>query len=119
MGKVETSNKTMEMEQAVGAAFVASGIGSFVLGIMVVLNDAYTNISNSLKFVKEVGPLSGKTTYSVAAFFLSWAILHFWFRSRPVKLMTAFTIAMVLIVLGILLTFPPIFEPIADALKPK
>jgi hypothetical protein len=50
----------------VAAVFLAAGIGSFVLGLFVVLNEVSTDISNFLKFDANyglgsgVGPLSGK-----------------------------------------------------------
>src|SRR5262245_30730454 len=98
------------MDTAVGAAFIASGIGSTVLGLMVVGAEASTTFKDSLAWVKPVGPLSGKTGIAVIAFIVSWLLLHFGMKGRAVKLTTSFTIAIVLIVLGVLLTFPPVFE---------
>jgi hypothetical protein len=97
------------VDAAVGSAFIASGIGSTVLGLMVVLAEASENFANSLKFVAPVGPLSGKTTIAVIAYLVSWVLLHFTI-GKNIKLNTAFTITLVLIGLGFLMTFPPFFE---------
>lgn len=104
-----TSTMDDVADHEVGAALLASGIGATVLGIMVVGAEASTNFASSLRFVASVGPLSGKTTVAVIAFILSWVILHL-ALPRTVKLSTAFNITLVLIGLGLLLTFPPFFE---------
>jgi hypothetical protein len=103
----------------VAAAFIAAGIGSFTMGLMVTLAEASTNIKNALDFSKNyglgsgVGPLSGKVAIAVLAFAVSWLILHFALRGREVAFGRAFTIAIVLVALGFALTFPPIFEVFA------
>jgi hypothetical protein len=102
------------VDAAVGSAFIASGIGSTVLGLMVVLAEASADFANSLKFVAPVGPLSGKTTIAVIAYLVSWVLLHFTI-GKNIKLNTAFTITLVLIGLGFLMTFPPFFELFAPA----
>jgi hypothetical protein len=100
------------LDREVGAAFIASGIGSFVLGILIVLTEmpSGAGLKSALAFVGPVGPLSGKTTVAVIAFVASWAILHFVFKNRAVKLTTSFIITVVLLALGLLLSFPPVFE---------
>jgi hypothetical protein len=101
--------KVASMDSAVSAAFVAAGIGSVVLGIFVVLNETSPAINSFLRWVGPVGPLSGKVGLSVIAFVVSWVGLHFAFRDRAVKLTTMFTISLVLIAIGVALTFPPVF----------
>jgi hypothetical protein len=114
---METSNtekKQLESEisladRAMGASMIASGIGSFVLGIAIVLSEVNVDIKSFLTWTSGVGPLSGKTGVAVIAFIASWALLHFVFKSKPITLMTSFIITVVLVVLGLLLTFPPVF----------
>jgi hypothetical protein len=96
-------------EQAVGASMVASGIGSLVLGIAVVLAEVSPGAKAFLTWSKGVGPLSGKSSVAVIAFLVSWAILHYAFQRRAISLTTSFIITVVLLVLGLLLTFPPVF----------
>jgi glycerol-3-phosphate acyltransferase PlsY len=105
----------------VAAAFVAAGIGSFVMGLFVTLNELGGDISTFLKFDanfgigKGVGPLSGKVTLAVLAFIISWVVLHFLWRGKEVNFGRAFTAALILVGLGFLLTFPPIFLAFAPA----
>jgi hypothetical protein len=105
--------RAVTLESAVGAAFIASGIGSLALGLAIVGAETNASIKTFLTFVGPVGPLSGKTTVAVIAFFASWVILHFVFRDRPIKLSTSFIITLVLIVLGVVLSFPPVFVALA------
>lgn len=94
----------------VAAALIAGGIGAAVIGLMTVLNEASAGISQSLNWYNPVGPLSGKTGIGVIAFFLSWIVLHFALRGKNVNFSRAATIAFVLLAIGLLLTFPPIFD---------
>jgi hypothetical protein len=98
----------------VAAALLATGIGAFVLGLLTTLNEASTDVSDFLRFDDDVGPLSGKTIIAVIAYLASWALLHgLWRRQnralRPILIATA-----LLIVLGILGTFPTFFEAFAS-----
>lgn len=56
-----------------------------------------------------VGPLSGKVTVAVIAYIVSWAILAYLWRGKEVTFGRIFTISLVLVVLGFLFTFPPLF----------
>jgi hypothetical protein len=112
---IKESAEVSAVDTAVGASFIASGIGSTVLGLMVVGAEMSTSFKDAINWVKPVGPLSGKTTIAVIAFLVSWALLHVGLKGRAVNLTTTFTIAMVLIVLGLLLTFPPVFILFAPA----
>ena len=100
----------------VAAAFVAAGIGSLVLGIFVVLNEVSVDINNFLKFDANyglgagVGPLSGKVALATGAFVASWVVLHLLTRGKEVNFGRWFAAALVLVLAGFALTFPPIFE---------
>lgn len=113
-GVAETKEavQVSEMERVLGAAFISSGIGSAVLGILIVLTTmkAGAGLKTALTWVTPAGPLSGKTGVAVIAFILSWVILHFVFKNRPIKLTTSFAITIALVVLGLLTSYPPIFE---------
>ena len=94
------------------AAFLAGGIGCFVLGMLVTLTEmpALVDLKNALTWSNPVGPLSGKTGVAVIAFLVSWAITHFTMKDKDVNLKTYVIVAGVLTALGFLLTFPPFFE---------
>lgn len=104
----------------VAAVFLASGIGSFVFGLFVVLNEVSTEINSFLKFDANyglgsgVGPLSGKAILGIVAFFVSWVVLHLVFRGKEVKFGPFLTISLILVAAGFLLTFPPVFEIFAS-----
>jgi len=94
------------------AAFLAGGIGCFVLGLLVTLTEmpALVDLKNALTWSNPVGPLSGKTGVAVIAFLVSWAIAHFAMRKKEVNLKVYVIVAGILTALGFLLTFPPFFE---------
>ncbi|MEP6759854.1 MAG: hypothetical protein ABJA93_00625 [Sporichthyaceae bacterium] len=97
-------------EGPIVAAILAGGIGCLVLGLLTTLSEASASFADKLKFKESVGPLSGKTTLTVVVWLLSWAILHAVYRNRPAETKKALTIALVLIGLGVLLTFPTFFQ---------
>lgn len=105
----------------VAAAFLAAGIGSLVLGILVVLNEVSPDINRFLRFDESfglgrgVGPLSGKVALAVIAYAVSWVLLHLWLRGKEVRFGLALAVALVLVGLGFALTFPPIFLLFAPA----
>jgi len=92
------------------AAFIAGGIGCLFIGIFTTGAEMSAGLKSFLQWDAGVGPLSGKTGYGTIIFFLSWAILHFVLREKNYDLKKAFTIATVLTVLGLILTFPPVFQ---------
>jgi hypothetical protein len=100
-------------DRAVGASMIASGIGSLVLGIMVVLAEINLDIKDFLNWNNGVGPLSGKTGVAVIAFVVSWVVLHYAFQRKALSLTASFIVTVVLLVLGLLLTFPPVFVSLA------
>jgi len=115
IGADSTSKESAEvtvMDKEVGAAFIASGIGSVALGLMIILTEmkAGAGLKTALTWSPGVGALSGKTGVAVIAFVISWVALHFAFKNRGVSLMTAFVITLVLVGLGVLMSFPPFFD---------
>ena len=113
----------------VAAAFLAAAVGSLVIGIAVVLNEASATIKDAigvdvnafLRFDQNfglgsgVGPLSGKVTLAVIAYAISWVVFHLWLRGKEVNFRSFFIASLVLIGLGFALTFPPIFLLFAPA----
>lgn len=99
----------------VAAALLAAGVGSLVLGILVVLNEVSEEASAFLQFDRSfglgsgVGPLSGKVALAVVAYAVAWVVLHFALRRREVNFRVAFVVSLVLVGLGFALTFPPVF----------
>ncbi|MGZ8696856.1 MAG: hypothetical protein ACXWZ1_05830 [Gaiellaceae bacterium] len=97
----------------VAAAVLAAGIGIFILGLLTTLSEASVGVKDFLDFYDRVGPLSGKTILASAAYLGSWAILHALWRRQNRELRPILIATVVLIVLGILGTFPTFFQAFA------
>lgn len=89
------------------AAVLAAGVGSFCIGLFAVLADKSPAIKNFMIFSRPTGPLSGVTSCAIAAWLCCWALLHVRWCSRKVEVGRVCVIALVLLALGVLLTFPP------------
>ncbi len=63
-----------------------------------------------MNFYKPTGPLSGVTTCAVVLWLASWACLHTNWRNRNLAMARVSAIAFILLLLGLLLTFPPIAD---------
>jgi hypothetical protein len=107
---VEFSDKP---EGPIAASIIAGGIGAAALGLFTTLAEASTDIHDWLDWDADVGPLSGKTIMAVIVWLVAWAVLHVVYRSRPYETRRAFIIAVVLIALGVLGTFPTFFQAFA------
>jgi hypothetical protein len=92
------------------AALLAGGIGAATMGIVTTLSEASTAFGAALNWVKPVGPLSGKVIVSVAIYLISWLILGSAYRGKEVDFNRIATIAFILLLIGLLGTFPPFFE---------
>ena len=99
----------------VAAAMVAGGIGATVLALMTVLAEASVPIKNALNWWSPAGPLTGKALSGVIAFFAAWIVLHLVIGKKNVNFQTYAIIALVLMGLGLLGTFPPFFLLFAPA----
>jgi len=110
--KTTVSDKITELDREVGAAFIAGGIGSFALALMIVLTEmkAGAGLKTFLTWNSGLGALSGKTGVAVIAFVVSWVALHFAFKNRGVTLTRAFIFAIILIGLSVVFSFPPVFD---------
>ena len=105
MAKKETLNNG-----PAAAAILASGIGSFALGLFTTLAQALTTARNALNLSDPVGPLSGKTTAAVVVWLVAWVVFHGLWKNQQVNFTNVFIGALVMIGLGLLGTFPLFFE---------
>jgi fluoride ion exporter CrcB/FEX len=97
-------------EGPISAAIIAGGIGAFALGLLTTLAEANETISGWLELKVSVGPLSGKTTFAVLIWLVAWAVLHVAMKDKGYETRRAFTIAIVLVALGVIATFPTFFQ---------
>jgi hypothetical protein len=101
-------------EGPIAAAILAAGIGCLALGVLTTLAAASESIADWLNWNDDVGPLSGKTLMAVIVWVVAWAILHAVYRTKPFETRRALTIALVLIALGAVGTFPTFFQAFAS-----
>ena len=92
------------------AAMLAAATGSFALAIVAFAGDKSISIKNSLNFYKPTGPLSGVTTLAILVWLLTWLILEWRWGKRAVVMSRINRVSLALLVLSILLTFPPIVD---------
>jgi hypothetical protein len=90
------------------AAILSAGIGSFAVALSAIAADKSAFVKNLFVFYKPTGALSGETTVAVLVWLAVWAILEWRWRKRNVSLSRINVIALVLLGLSLLLTFPPV-----------
>ena len=87
------------------AAFLAAGIGSFVVGLVVLLNETGVFVSPTL--YGPAGGVSGRTTIAVVVWLFVWLLLHARWKHQRLESRRLLLVTLVLIALGVLGTFPP------------
>jgi hypothetical protein len=104
----QQSSRTQIANGAALAAFLAAGIGAFAMGFVVILNEAGLFAAPAL--YGPAGGVSGRTTIAVVAWLIAWVVLHNRWKSRDMAAARAAVLTLVLIALGILLCFPPVWS---------
>ena len=92
------------------AAILSTGIGTFIFAVIAFAGDKSAAFKAHLVFYKPTGPLSGVVAIGVAVWLASWVLLGFLWGKTNVSVRGICASAMVLLVLGLLLTFPPIVD---------
>jgi hypothetical protein len=101
-------------EGPIVAAIIAGGVGCLALGVLTTLAEANASVKDWLNWRDEVGPLSGKTGAAVIVWLIAWAVLHVVYRDKQLETRRALSIALVLVGLGALGTFPTFFQAFAS-----
>jgi hypothetical protein len=104
------ANSTQIANGAGAAAVLAAGIGSFAVGFFAILAGQSASIKSLMVFSKPTGPLSGVTTSAIAVWLLAWIIFHLRWRGKTVALARVNAVALILLALALLLTFPPLAD---------
>jgi hypothetical protein len=92
------------------AALIATGIGCLVFGVLTVATEASQAVADALTFMPKVGPLSGQALSAAIAFLGSWKLLAFALRSREPDEKRVFAAMWLMVVVGVVLTFPPVYQ---------
>jgi hypothetical protein len=90
------------------AALLAAGIGAFALGLIVILNEVGAFAVPAI--YAPSGGVTGRTTLAVVIWLIAWAILHRLWKGREVQTGRVQTAALILTLLGVVLTFPPVWS---------
>jgi hypothetical protein len=92
------------------AAILAAGISSFALAVLACAGDKSAAVKHSLIFYKPTGPLSGVTTAAILIWILTWGILEWRWRNRTLAVGRISVVALALLALSLVLTFPPVVD---------
>lgn len=109
----DNSGMATKSDGPVVAALFAMGIGVVAYGIFVILAEVSASFKTFETLNASVGPLSGKTTFGVIVWLVAWLVLHITVSKKELDLKKAFTWSMVLVVTGLLFTFPIFFQAFA------
>jgi hypothetical protein len=92
------------------AVVLAAGIACFTLGLLSVLTAASGSVSDALTFSQRVGDMSGLSTATALVFLSAWFGLTLAWRHANLPLLRIAAASAALIGLGLLGTFPPVFN---------
>ena len=90
------------------AAFLAAGIGTFVLGLVVILNEAGVYTAPTL--YEPSGGVTGRTAIGTVVWLIAWAALHALWKRRSVEPGRVLALTLALLLLGLVLMFPPVWS---------
>ncbi len=110
MMKHEPSTSAVLPNGSGAAAILSAGIGAFMVGFLAIAADKSAFIKNLFVFYKPTGPLSGVTTMAIIVWLIAWGILEGRWRNRTVALARINAVALILLGLSLLLTFPPVAD---------
>ncbi len=89
------------------ASFLGAGIGAFATGLLACLNEAGMYVAPAL--YAPAGGLSGRASFAVLAWLIAWGLLHHRWKRRQIASRPVYAVTLILIGLGILGTFPPVW----------
>jgi hypothetical protein len=92
------------------AAVLAAAVGVFITGSLTTLAEISQSLRAALTWSGAVGPLIGKTGVGVIVWLIVWPIFHGMWRDKEVNFSAIYTVSLILIALGWILAFPPVFE---------
>jgi hypothetical protein len=104
------AGETLRPSGPAAAAVLAAGLAALALGALSVLAAASSAVTDALTLSERVGETSGLTTVTAAVFFAAWAGLTVLWRESNPPLRRVAAVAVVLLALGLLGTFPPVFN---------
>ena len=107
MATTSRSMTSGEVNGSAMAAFLGGGIGAFAMGAVALLNEA--GIFAAPTLYAPAGGVSGRTTLATIVWLISWVVLHNRWKARDIAPGRVGAVTLILIVLGVLGTFPPVW----------
>lgn len=92
------------------AAILAAGFGSLAIGVFNYLDDMVPVIHTAFIIWRPSGSLSGLSTSAIMVWVVSWAVLSALWSGRSVNLARVNAVALAMLAVGLLLTFPPLID---------
>jgi hypothetical protein len=108
--KADEAVETAVTTGPAAAAMISGSIGTFVIGLLTTGSVIFEGLRQALNWWNPAGPLTGKTGVGVIAWLISWVLLNTVWKDREYDLRKALIITLIFITLGLILTFPPVFE---------
>jgi hypothetical protein len=96
-----------EANGAAMASTLAAGLGTFSIGLFVILNEAGLFVAPAL--YGPAGGVTGRTAFATLVWLTAWGVLHFRWRALEIAPGRVLGLTLALIVVGILATFPPLW----------
>jgi len=93
---------------AAAAALLSGAIGAFAMGLFALSNE--WGIFSAPTLYGPAGGVSGRTTFAVVVWLIVWAVLHRSWRAREMNMSAIFIASLILIALGLLGAFPPVWH---------
>lgn len=106
----EEPAEELEPNGGIVAAIVAAGVGCAALGVCTVVAAAVSSFADFLTLYAPSGPLTGKATVATLIYLIAWVNLHARLRYRELSLFKGFLVAMALLGVGLIGTFPPFYQ---------
>jgi hypothetical protein len=116
MNRLETMGRQQSVSGGIlpngpgAAAILAAGIGSAALGVFALAGDAFPAINRFFNFYKPSGALSGVSTAAVVVWLIAWWVLARRWATATVAMRKVNLISLLLLAVGVLLTFPPFMD---------
>jgi hypothetical protein len=92
------------------AALLSAAIGSFALGVLALMTDAFATLGRAFSIWPPTGPLSGVTDAAIIVWLVTWFTLSRRWAERDLSFGRINRVALVLFVAALLLTFPPFMD---------
>jgi hypothetical protein len=108
LGKTERAPARTEVPNGPAiSAYLAAGIGTFAMGLVVILNEV--GLFTAPTLYGPAGGVSGRTTFATAIWLLSWGVLHARWKNRAVEPKRPYVVTLILIGVGLVLLLPPVW----------